>query len=227
MRVWSQIPAMTTMKNSPAVSIRFSGESTDTPKLGPKFDEALIYARTLHHTQTRKGTDIPYMAHLMSVAAIALEHGADEDEAIAALLHDAVEDQGGAKTLLEIRRRFGDKVAGIVETCSDAEGNVGQTKPPWRERKLAYIRHLHTASEPALLVSASDKLHNARAILHDFREQGDALFDRFNAGKQDVLWYYRELVRGFENARNGSDRLRPLVQKLTRVVDNLHQEALG
>ena len=134
--------------------------------LSNRFEEAFSYATRLHAGQYRKDTTVPYVAHLLGVASLVLEGGGDEDQAIAALLHDAVEDQGGKATLEEIRRRFGETVAAIVEGCTDA---MTIPKPPWRERKEAYIVHLRTASAPQRLVSAADKLHNARAILADYR----------------------------------------------------------
>jgi (p)ppGpp synthase/HD superfamily hydrolase len=136
-------------------------------------------------------TEIPYLAHLLGVASIALEYGADEDEAIAALLHDAVEDAGGLARLEDIRSRFGENVAGIVAACTDA---YVVPKPPWRERKEGYIEHIVQASKSARLVSAADKLHNARSILKHYRVEGEALWSRFNGGKEGTLCYYRALV---------------------------------
>lgn len=146
--------------------------------LGPRFREALTYASELHECQPRKGTEIPYLAHLLSVAALVLEDGGDEDEAIAALLHDAVEDQGGKPTLDAIRSRFGERVAHIVEACSDTDT---WPKPPWRERKERYIEYLEAACPGVLRVSLADKLHNARAIVLDYRQMGDPLWSKFNA----------------------------------------------
>jgi (p)ppGpp synthase/HD superfamily hydrolase len=178
--------------------------------LSPDFSAALAFANDLHHGHVRKGTEIPFVSHLMAVAAIVLEHGGSEDEAIAALLHDAVEDRGGAPVLKRIRRRFGDTVADIVQGCSDSEEFP---KPPWKERKLRYIEHVRTASPSVRLVSAADKLHNARCILADYRVLGDDLWQRFNAGKEDALWYYRSLVQAFGEAGGG-----PLIEELDRVV---------
>src|SRR5919202_957739 len=146
-----------------------------------RFEEALTFAARLHSAQVRKGTTVPYVSHLLAVAAVALEHGADEDEAIAALLHDAVEDQGGAATREEIRRRFGDRVAEIVDGCTDAETTP---KPPWRERKERYVSHIASAPPSVRLVSAADKLHNARSILADLRTCGEGVWDRFRGGKE-------------------------------------------
>ncbi len=182
-------------------------------RLSSRFDEALGFAARLHAVQTRKGTGIPYVAHLLGVASIALEYGADEDEAIAALLHDAVEDQGGRVTGERIREVFGDRVAGIVTECSDSDATP---KPPWRARKERYLAHLREASPSARLVSASDKLHNARAILADYRQQGEALWERFNARGEEILWYYRALARTF-----GEVGPPPLAEELGRVVAEL------
>ncbi|HEV3138536.1 MAG TPA: HD domain-containing protein, partial [Pirellulales bacterium] len=139
-------------------------------QLTARFSEALAYAAELHGDQLRKGSGVPYFSHLLAVAAIALEHGASEDEAIAALLHDAVEDQGGAPVRDEIRRRFGRGVADIVDGCTDADT---LPKPPWRERKEKYLAHLPTAGASVQLISAADKLHNARSLLQDYRAIGE------------------------------------------------------
>jgi len=181
--------------------------------LTTRFEEALAYAVRLHSGQYRKGTKIPYAAHLLSVASIALQNGASEDEAVAALLHDAIEDQGGAETREEIRRRFGAKVVAIVEGCTDTDVTP---KPPWKARKENYIAHLRSASPSVRLVSASDKLDNARAILADYRVLGESLWKRFTGGKEGTLWYYRELVKAFRGA--GSN---PLVEELDRVVTEI------
>jgi GTP pyrophosphokinase len=144
--------------------------------LGPRFSGALVFAAELHQDRVRKGTDVPYVAHLLSVAALVIEDGGDEDEAIAALLHDAVEDRGGRPTLEAIRSGFGERVATIVEACSDAEVTP---KPPWRERKERYVQHLECAGASVLRVSVADKVHNARAILQDYRAVGEELWSRF------------------------------------------------
>jgi GTP pyrophosphokinase len=183
--------------------------------LSNRFTEALTYATELHANQVRKGSGVPYIAHLLGVASIALEYGASEDEAIAALLHDAIEDQGGAATREEIRRRFGDTVTEIVDGCTDAEIIP---KPPWRQRKEAYIAHIPNASPSVLLVSAADKLHNARSILKDYRILGEAVWERFKGGKEGSLWYYRALVEAFR--QTGSI---PLIDELERVVSDLEQ----
>jgi (p)ppGpp synthase/HD superfamily hydrolase len=182
-------------------------------KLSTRFEEALVFATQLHAGQTRKGTTIPYISHLLAVTAIVLEHGGNEDEAIAALLHDSIEDQGGASTREELRRRFGDGVVEIVDGCTDADV---MPKPPWRERKEAYIAHISLASAPVRLVSAADKLHNARAVLEDYRIVGEALWKRFNGGKEGTLWYYRAAVDALRKAG-----MSPLIEELDRVVSEI------
>lgn len=165
------------------------------PWLGAPFEEALGYALRVHGGQTRKGTAIPYMAHLLGVASLVLEDGGSEDEATAGLLHDAVEDQGGAERLEDIRRRFGDRVADIVSACSET---LEQPKPPWLTRKQRYLDHLRALTDEAKLrVSLADKLHNARSLLADHRVEGDELFVRFNAPKEQQRWYYGQLVEIF------------------------------
>jgi len=182
--------------------------------LGPRFDRAFALARELHANQVRKGTQIPYISHLMGVASLVLEDGGDEDEAIAALLHDAVEDQGGRRTLGRIREQFGERVAGLVEACSDTDE---VPKPPWRTRKEAYIVHLRDPGLPAgaIRVSLADKLHNARAILFDLRA-GHDVFASFNAGREDQGWYYGELADTFAELTAG-----PMAAELRRVVGEI------
>jgi GTP pyrophosphokinase len=185
--------------------------------LPARFADAMRYALQLHAAQLRKGTQVPYMAHLLGVASLALEHGADEDEAIAALLHDAVEDQGGLPTRAEIARRFGERVAAIVDGCTDADTTP---KPPWRPRKEAYIAHLPHAGPSVRLVSAADKLHNARAIVRDVRAGGEAVWSRFNGGKDGTLWYYRALADAFNTLGPAA-----LADELARTVAEM--EALA
>jgi HD domain len=184
--------------------------------LSPRFEDALVYATRVHAVQVRKGTGIPYVAHLLAVASIVLEDGGDEDEAVAALLHDAVEDQGGNARLRKIRERYGDKVADIVLECSDTDV---MPKPAWRKRKLDYIAHVAGASPGAVRVSLADKLHNARAVLYDYRRLGEELWERFNP-EADQLWYYRSLVDAFGARSDG-----PMVEELGRVVAELEQVA--
>ena len=175
-----------------------------------KFEEALLYANRLHKEQKRKGTDTPYITHLLAVAAIVGENGGTEDEVVAALLHDAPEDQGGEERLEDIRVRFGDEVAKIVAGCSDT---YEESKPTWRPRKEAYVAHMASAPASVRLVSSADKLHNARSILADLRAVGDDLWDRFTGGKEGTLWYYRALVETYKAAGANS-----LVEELERVV---------
>ena len=185
---------------------------------GEKFEEALTYAARLHRTQMRKGTNVPYVTHLLAVAAIVGENGGTEDEVIAALLHDAVEDQGGAATREEIRKRFGGAVATIVEGTSDTDVIP---KPPWQERKRNYVAHVSSASRSVRLVSAADKLHNARSILRDLRAEGDVTWQRFSAGREDQLWYYRALVDAFRTS-GGADEI---VDELEEVVEEIAETA--
>ena len=194
---------------------------TDTPLLSEKFTEATTYALEKHNSQIRKGSDVPYASHVLAVAAIVLEMGSNEDEAIAALLHDVVEDQGGAEAEAEIRARFGDRVADMVSANSDTDV---VPKPPWRERKEAYIADVATKDVGAVRVSIADKLHNARSILSDYRRHGEELWLRFAGRRAGTLWYYRSLVSAFEMRRNdlgegGShalDELRSVVGELER-----------
>lgn len=183
--------------------------------LGPRFEEALVFAARLHAGQVRKGATVPYLAHLLGVASIVLDHAGNEDEAIAALLHDAIEDQGGAVTREEIRRRFGDNVVQIVDGCTDAETIP---KPPWRPRKEAFLARLRNAPASVRLVSAADKLQNARTILDDYRSLGESLWSRFTSGKEGTLWYYRAFIEVFRSA--GSSRL---VDELDQVVSDMER----
>jgi len=189
----------------------------ETPALTGRFGEALRYAAEVHRKQLRKGTAIPYISHLLAVCSLVLEDGGGEDEAIAALLHDAVEDQGGRGRLEEIRRLFGDHVADIVEGCTDADTIP---KPPWRERKEAYIAHFRSATPEVLRVSAADKLHNARAILADYRNQRERLWERFNGGREGTLSYYRTLASVLGEASGGL-----LAEELDRIVSELERLA--
>jgi (p)ppGpp synthase/HD superfamily hydrolase len=183
--------------------------------LSDKFTEALVYAAQLHATQIRKGSGVPYIAHLLGVASIALEYGANESEAIAALLHDAIEDQGGAKTRDEIQQRFGETVAAIVEGCTDTDLTP---KPPWRDRKEAYLAHISHTVASVRLVSAADKLYNCQSILKDYRQIGDEIWQRFTGKKEGTLWYYRSLVNAFRQVETT-----PLIEELDRVVSELEQ----
>jgi GTP pyrophosphokinase len=167
-------------------------------KLGPRFRRAFLFAADKHAKQARKASTTPYIAHLMGVSSLVLEFGGDEDMAIAALLHDVVEDCGGAPMLQEVRRRFGNRVATIVDGCTDSDTTP---KPPWRERKEKYLHHLKSANADTRLVSAADKLNNIRSILSDHRSVGEALWARFNGGREGTLWYYRALLEEFLRAQ--------------------------
>lgn len=186
-------------------------------KLGPRFQRAFVFAAEKHAGQTRKASTIPYLAHLMGVTSLVLEFGGDEDLAIAALLHDVVEDCGGAPMLKEVRRRFGSRVAKVVEGCTDSDTIP---KPPWRERKETYIRHLKTADADTRLVSAADKLNNVRSILSDYREVGESIWSRFNGGRDGTLWYYRALVEEFLRRRPNR-----LIRELEIAVRELEANA--
>ncbi len=184
---------------------------------GKKFEEALEYAARVHRDQTRKGTRIPYVTHLLAVASIVGENGGTEDEVVAALLHDAPEDQGGEARLADIRERFGEEVAEIVAGNTDT---YEDPKPPWRERKEAYLARIGREPDPVRLVSAADKLHNARSVLADLRAVGDALWARFNGGKEGTLWYHRALVMAFAAAGPNA-----VVEELDRVVGEIERLA--
>src|SRR5260221_5378009 len=167
--------------------------------LSPRFEQALVYSAILHAGQARKKSSIPYLSHVLSVAALALENGANEDEAIAALLHDAVEDAGGMPRLEDIGCRFGSEVAEIVLGCTDTDQTP---KPPWKERKERYIAHLAHGSDSVKLVSCADKLHKRRSIGTDLRELGDAVWSRFTGGKEGKLWDYQALIE--TDQKNGA-----------------------
>jgi (p)ppGpp synthase/HD superfamily hydrolase len=185
--------------------------------LTTRFEEALIFAFNLHKRQTRKSNPVPYFAHLMGVASLVLEAGGDEDTAIAALLHDAVEDHGGIPTLDEIRRRFGDHVADIVDYCTDA---YTQPKPPWRGRKEQYLVKFRMAPPEARLVSVADKLYNVRTICDALHLQGEAVWSRFTGGKEGTLWYYRALLD--EYRKTGADLV---TEAYARAVEEMERLA--
>jgi (p)ppGpp synthase/HD superfamily hydrolase len=193
--------------------------------LKKRFDRALAFAAKAHRRQVRKGGDVPYLGHLLGVAALVLEEGGDEEQAIAALLHDAVEDQGGKPMLKKIRRRFGKRVAGIVEACSDSASSDPSKKLPWKDRKSQYLDHLATAAPEVLLVSLADKLYNARSILLDYRRAGPEVWDRFHAGRDDQLWYYRQLADTFLDATEPA--LHVLASELDRVVTEIEHLPAG
>ena len=203
-------------------------------QLSSAYQHALALAIELHGNQARKGTDIPYLSHLLAVSATVLEYGGTEEEAIAALLHDAVEDAGGPEVTTRIADQFGDNVAHIVEACSDDSPPLGHKKRPWRIRKNHHIEQLRKAPPSVLLITAADKLHNARSLMADYRQLGDAIWDRFNAGPEDILWYYRSVMealdKGDERAHkaDGDDPptvvtdLDKLLDELEVAVEDLH-----
>jgi len=189
-------------------------------KLTPRLGQALTLAIEAHEGQVRKGTNIPYISHPIAVASIALEHGADEDQAIAALLHDAIED-GGANYENRIRVQFGERVVAIVNGCTDGVPDDSGQKAPWEERKLKYIKHLSEASDDVLLVSGSDKLHNARSIVEDLISSGQSVFDRFTATKTQTLWYYESLSNIFE------EKGTPISRALKDAVERMKTLSAG
>jgi (p)ppGpp synthase/HD superfamily hydrolase len=181
-----------------------------------RLDDAFAYAVAAHKGQLRKGTEIPYHSHLLGVCSLVLEDGGNEEEAIAALLHDAAEDQGGRARLEDIRARFGDRVAEIVEACTDS---FEEKKPLYRERKEPFIERLRAETDKGILrVELADKLHNARAILRDYRQLGNAVWARFNPTPDDIEWYYRSLVDAFREVSTS-----PMVEELGRAVSDLLQ----
>ena len=183
--------------------------------LSDRFRSALTFAFDLHRDQERKGSGVPYVAHVLGVASLVMEHGGDEDAAIAALLHDTVEDQGGVATLGQIEAAFGKQVAEIVLACSDS---VVMPKPPWRERKETYLVHLRHASAEVQLVSACDKLYNLRTILADYARVGEALWERFTGGREGTLWYYAALAdQAYTLAHPVVDELRAAARELERI----------
>jgi GTP pyrophosphokinase len=187
------------------------------------FESALKYASRLHAKQTRKGSGAPYISHLLAVAAIALEHGATEKEAIAALLHDAVEDQGGQETLDKIRRRYGKRVASIVAACSDTDTDQSE-KPPWYERKEAYVARLPTEPYSVRLVVAADKLHNVGDLLSSYRVQGDDLWSHFKGGRDGTLWYFRAVVGALSEAATPEEhQLNALIEEIRTTLSLLEQ----
>jgi (p)ppGpp synthase/HD superfamily hydrolase len=187
-------------------------------ELTDRFTEALVYAVLLHKDQCRKTTDIPYISHLLGVTALVLEDGGDEAQAIAALLHDAVEDQGGLPTLDDIRNRFGERVAHIVDGCTDS---CQHPKPPWRQRKEQYLARLPEESPDVWRVSLADKVHNVRAVVSSLRQEGAAVWERFKGGREGTLWYYRLLADFFQRAYPGfmADELARAVAEAERLAE--------
>jgi (p)ppGpp synthase/HD superfamily hydrolase len=183
---------------------------------GPRLSEAFEFARRAHDGQFRKGTAIPYITHPMAVCSLALTYGANEDEAIAALLHDTAEDGGGEAVLVAIRKLFGLEVEAIVRACSDSLAEDPEKKAPWHERKKQHLEHLASASRSVRLVAASDKLHNLQAILTDLQTEGPALWKRFKAGPKDQVWYYASCL-----GLLGTDPTDPWSKPLLDAVDAL------
>jgi (p)ppGpp synthase/HD superfamily hydrolase len=186
-----------------------------TTKLTERFEQALVYGTRLHAHQIRKATGVPYISHLLSVTALVLEDGGDEDEAIAALLHDAVEDQGGKATRAEIYRLFGEQVGSIVDGCTEFDSEI---KPPWRDRKQRYLEQLRQGTPSVRRVALADKLHNARTIVQDYRQQGEAIWSVFSTGKEGILWFYHSLLNLYRETHTS-----PMVEELMRVITELEQ----
>ncbi|MDO5553173.1 MAG: 2-amino-4-hydroxy-6-hydroxymethyldihydropteridine diphosphokinase [Planctomycetia bacterium] len=184
-----------------------------------RFAAALAWADELHRSQFRKGGKTPYVSHLLRVAGLALEFGADEETAIAALLHDAVEDQGGLETADEIERRFGKRVRKLVCDCSDSMTGRACPKKPWRERKEKYLKHLNVASARARLISLCDKIDNLTSIVRDVEQYGLAVFDRFHGGLDGTVWYYEEVVRILTGHKmSGVAELERLLSRLKELI---------
>ena len=190
-----------------------------TTQLTERYADAVAYAATAHAAQPRKGTDIPYVAHLLAVSGSVLEAGGDEDQAIAGLLHDVVEDQGGLPRADDVRARFGDRVADIVLGCSDSTTEDRKDKLPYAERKATHIAHLREASDDVLLVTAADKLHNARAIQTDLMIDGPGMLARFNGEPDQILSYYRSILDVLESR----DVTPVLVVPLHQAVEGVAQ----
>ena len=184
-------------------------------QLTKRFEDALVYATELHSGQNRKRSQVPYIAHLLGVTSLVLEDGGDEDEAIAALLHDAVEDQGGLRTLEAIRERYGEHVATIVSACTDS---FTEPKPPWRERKESYIEILRRADSSVQRVSLADKVYNARTTLRDVRREGQSAWSKFKQGKEGALWYYQAIIEALDSRTDSY-----LLMELKEIVSELEQ----
>jgi GTP pyrophosphokinase len=182
----------------------------------PRLHAALDYAADAHQAQARKGGTIPYLSHVLGVSSLVIEYGGDEDQAIAGLLHDVLEDCG-AHHADPIRKRFGERVLNMVEACTDGTPDASGQKAPWQERKQAYLEHLAAVAQDALLVSACDKLHNARAIAGDLAS-GHDVFARFKGGRDGTLWYYQSLLAIFED-RLGRDA--PLAVELRWTIGRM------
>ena len=201
-------------KNIPMTS------SQQEPFLTERFDHAVKFAHKVHRSQPRKGTTVPYVSHLLSVAGLVLESGGDEDLAIAGLLHDAVEDAediSGEEMSDRIRSKFGDRVADIVDGCSDAKSSPGGSKPPWKSRKEAYIEHLKSASNDVLRVSIADKVHNARSIATDQDRFGEEVWTRFTSTSGESRWYYTSLRDIYKERISDSYLIKELDIAIARI----------
>lgn len=197
--------------------------------LTSRLDDALTYARQVHAGDVRKGTGVPYLAHLLGVTSLVLEHGGDEDQAVAALLHDTAEDHGGRRRLADVADRFGGRVAAIVAACSDSLGDEGAPKAPWWERKVAFLTAIAGERDDALVVTAADKVHNVRALVADHRRLGPVLWERFNpdAGRAGQLWYHRRLHEELAGRASAELPWTPLVEELDLGVAALWDAAAG
>jgi GTP pyrophosphokinase len=193
-------------------------------RLSAKFERALVFAFESHHGQMRKGSPTPYISHPLAVAALVMEHGGTEDQAIAALLHDVLEDCGVAES--ELEERFGADVARLVADLSDWQGPAGAKKPPWRERKERYLAHIPEAARESLLVAAADKLHNARTIVHDARHYGEQIWKRFSAEPPAIAWYYRKALDALGRRLTASAAEKALIAELSKAVQELESLAL-
>jgi (p)ppGpp synthase/HD superfamily hydrolase len=188
--------------------------------MSERFVVAVELANELHGDQIRKGTKVPYISHPLIVSGIVLQHGGGEDEAIAALLHDTVEDCGGKPVMVRIRKRFGDNIADLVDGCSETDI---QPKPPWRERKDGYIESIKSANPSVRLISCADKIHNASSIISEYRKVGERVWDRFKANKTETLWFYTSII----NAMRASGENRPILDELVIVVEELKSVVEG
>ncbi len=199
------------------------GSMSSITAITDRFRQALDYAARKHAVQTRKASDIPYLSHLMAVCSIVMDNTSDEDVWIAALLHDAIEDQGGEDTAQEIEAQFGERVSDLVRGCSELTSDDNGNKPPWLQRKLCYLADL-AASEPAvLLISVADKLHNARSVLADWLRCGDDMYCKFTTGKAGTHWYYQEVIRCYKASKNAPEHL---VKELEDTVNRFAPDAV-
>lgn len=191
-------------------------------KITPRLFEAVQLAFDLFGRDARKSSDVPVLSHLLAVCSIVQFDGGDEDEAIAALLHDTLEDKPEFITRDDLRKRFGDRVVKIIEISTDTPDDyMGGVKPPWRERKTAYLDHARQTPPELLRVTIADKIDNARAILSEYQRVGDRIWEKFNAGKEDQVWYYNQSVHAYDEAGCSG----PLMEELRRLVNSLNKLA--